>query len=138
MKKALALIFVLFACSEKKVDRRSDCVQVEQLNAPMACYNAGEGLVLTADTPSSQALDWVIAPLTDTSGAQRYVPYYVSTPSNQITLPDTLVTKYPKIGIVYVGAYGCGSDLYFSFVKRTGLDPSCVRWYLQERFVKGD
>lgn len=138
MKKVLALILILFACSEKKVSKRSDCVQVEQVNVPAACYQAAEGLVLTADTPTSQALDWVIAPLADTSGKQSYAPYYVSTPSNQLVLPDTLVRKYPKFGVVYVGAYECGSDMYFSFVRRTDKALNCERWYLQERFVKGD
>lgn len=138
MKKILALILVSMACSKKEVDRRSDCVDVEQVNVASSCYDETKGLTLTADTPSSQGLEWVIAPLKDTSGAQSYIPYYVSSPSNQITLSDSLLRKYPKIGIVYVGGYDCGSDLYFSFVKRTDKDSSCVRWFLQERFVKGD
>lgn len=138
MKKILALIVISLACSKKEVDRRSDCVKVEQVKVAPACYDGAKGLTLTADTPSSQALEWVIAPLRDTSGAQTFVPYYVSTPSNQLTLPDSLLSKYPKIGITYVGGYDCGSDMYFSFVKRTDPDSSCVRWFLQERFLKGD
>jgi hypothetical protein len=136
MKKILALVLISLSCSDKKVEKRNNCVQVEQVMAPTACYDKAQGLTLTADTPSSQGLEWVIAPLADTTGAQTYVPYYVSTASNTITLPDSVIKNFPKIGIAHVGAYGCGSDLYFSFVKRTGPD-SCVRWYLQEKFVKG-
>jgi hypothetical protein len=137
MKKILVLAAIALACSEKKVEKRDDCVQVEQVTVSQDCYQGTSGLIVTADTPSAIALDWVIAPLKDTSGAQTYVPYYVSSPSNQITLPDSLVRKYPKIGITYVGSWGCGSDIYFSFVRRMGSD-SCMRWFLQERFLKGD
>jgi len=65
------------------------------------------------------------------------VPYYATTTSNQLVVPDSIVRKYPKIGVMFVGAYGCPSDMYFSFVRRMGGD-SCARWYLQERFLKGD
>ncbi|GGM83928.1 hypothetical protein GCM10010967_14680 [Dyadobacter beijingensis] len=136
MKKILILAAVMLACSDKNVDKRDSCLQVEQVSVPTDCYTGNGGLVLTADTPSSIALDWVIAPLKDTTGAQTYVPYYVSSPSNQITLPDSIVRKYPKIGVTYVGVLGCTSDMYFSFVRRVGAD-SCVRWVQQERFLKG-
>lgn len=137
MKKFLALAVIALACSEKKVDKRDDCVPVERVVVSADCYEGTAGLLLTADTPSSIALDWVIAPLKDTSGAQTYVPYYASTPSNQLMVPDSIVRKYPKIGVTFVGAYGCPSDMYFSFVRRMDGD-SCARWYLQERFLKGD
>lgn len=137
MRKFLALAFFVMACSDKDVEKRDNCVQVEQMSVTSECYTGTGGLVLTADSPSSIALDWVFAPLNDTTGAQTYVPYYTSTPSNQVTLPDSIVRKYPKIGVMYVGAWGCPSDMYFSFVRRTDSD-SCVRWYLQERFLKDD
>jgi hypothetical protein len=137
MKKFLVLAVIALACSEKKVDKRDDCVPVERVVVSADCYEGTAGLLLTADTPSSIALDWVIAPLKDTSGAQTYVPYYASTPSNQLMVPDSIVRKYPKIGVTFVGAYGCPSDMYFSFVRRMDGD-SCARWYLQERFLKGD
>lgn len=137
MKKILALVAVALACSEKKVDKRDDCVLVEQVVVSADCYKGSGGLLLTADTPSSIGLDWVIAPLKDTTGAQTYVPYYASTTSNQLMVPDSIVRKYPKIGVMFVGAYGCPSELYFSFVRRMDGD-SCARWYLQERFLKGD
>ncbi|MET7253820.1 hypothetical protein ACWKW6_01395 [Dyadobacter jiangsuensis] len=135
MKKLLALAAIALACSEKKVDKRDNCVPVEQVAVSPDCYAGTDGLLLTADSPSSIALDWVLAPLKDTSGAQTYVPYYASTTSNQLVVPDSIVRKYPKIGVMFVGAYGCPSDMYFSFVRRMGAD-SCARWYLQERFLK--
>lgn len=137
MKKFLALAAIALACSEKKVDKRDDCVPVERVTVSQDCYEGSAGFLLTADTPSSISLDWVIAPLKDTSGAQTYVPYYASTTSNQLMVPDSIVRKYPKIGVMFVGAYGCPSDMYFSFVRRMDKD-SCARWYLQERFLKGD
>lgn len=137
MKKFLALVAIALACSEKKVDKRDDCVPVEQVAVSPDCYKGTGGLLLTADTPSSIGLDWVLAPLKDTSGAQTYVPYYASTTSNQLMVPDSIVRNYPKIGVMFVGAYGCPSDMYFSFVRRMDGD-SCARWYLQERFLKDD
>lgn len=137
MKKFLVLAAVALACSEKKVGIRTDCVAVERVTVSADCYKDTTGLLLTADSPSSIALDWVLAPLRDTTGAQTYVPVYMTTTSNQLVVPDSLVRKYPKIGIAFVGAYGCPSDIYFSFVRRMDGD-SCARWYLQERFVKGD
>ncbi|SDF73517.1 hypothetical protein SAMN04487996_11258 [Dyadobacter soli] len=137
MKKYLALAVIALACSEKKVDKRDDCVPVERVTVSADCYKGTSGLLLTADSPSTIALDWVLAPLKDTSGAQTYTPVYMTTTSNQLIVPDSLVRKYPKIGIMFVGAYGCPSDMYFSFVRRPDGD-SCARWYLQERFLKGD
>ncbi|WP_353721159.1 hypothetical protein [Dyadobacter sp. 676] len=135
MKKILALAVVAWACSDKNVEKRDSCVPVEQMTVSSDCYDGTGGLLLTANTPTSIGLDWAIAPLKDTSGAQTYVPYYASSTSNQLVLPDSIVQKYPKIGVMYVGAYGCPSDIYFSFVRRVDKD-SCTRWYLQERFVK--
>ncbi|MCF0071119.1 hypothetical protein LZD49_11620 [Dyadobacter sp. CY261] len=137
MKKILVLVALALACSDKKVEKRDNCVAVERMTVSSDCYEGTNGIVLTADSPSSIALDWAIAPLKDTSGTQTYVPYYASSPSNQLTLPDSIVRKYPKIGVTYVGAWGCPSDIYFSFVRRMDGD-SCMRWYLQERFEKGD
>lgn len=139
MKKILSLTLAVLAlsCSEKKVDKRDNCVLVERITVSPDCYAGNGGLVLTADVPSSMSLDWVIAPLADTSGSKTYLPYYASSTSNQITVPDSIVRKYPKLGIIYAGAYGCPSDIYFSFVRRMGAD-SCMSWHLQERFVKED
>lgn len=135
MKKFLILAALALACSEKKVDKRDDCVPVERVTVSADCYTGNAGLLLTADSPSAIGLDWVIAPLKDTSGTQTYLPYYASSVSNQLMVPDSIVRKYPKIGIMFVGAYGCPSDMYFSFVRRMDGD-SCARWYLQERFLK--
>jgi hypothetical protein len=117
--------------------------QTLHVTAPTTCYQAGTGLVLTADASPVATLVWVIAPFADTliEGGKTYVPRYFTTTTNTVTIPDSIAGRFPKIG-VGVSEKDCDRtntvSLYFSFVRRPQQGSACVVWQQQEMFVLGD
>ncbi len=133
----IVILFIFCGCKSNQ-DVEKNCLTVSDMVTPSECYDQKKGLTLTAsNVAESTELDWVIGPLKDTLGG-TYVTYNQSTKSNSIVIPDSIISGYPFVDVVYVAIKNCSAPIYFRFARRVTMDSACTTWYLKEKGVKGD